>query len=76
MTDQTHDTAGHSDETSGQRHEEILGKTLSELEAVGRAWADHGLRVGAAALETSAQTLSHTANLLQSIASTLGAQKQ
>ncbi len=46
-----------------------LGQTLEELGTVGRIWAGHGLRIGAAALQTSALTLAHTANVLVSLAS-------
>lgn len=53
----------------------IVGQTIEELETVGRAWADHGLRIGAAALQTSALTLAHTANVLVSIATGLNPTK-
>jgi hypothetical protein len=49
----------------------VLSKTLDELELVGRSWADHGLRIGAAALQTSALTLAHTASVLVNIATSL-----
>ncbi len=60
----------HTQYTS-KEHEPVLGQTVVELETVGRVWADHGLRIGAAALQTSAMTLAHTANVLVNIASGL-----
>jgi hypothetical protein len=54
----------------------VVGQTIVELETVGRAWADHGLRIGAAALQTSALTLAHTANVLVNIATGLKPDKK
>lgn len=54
----------------------VVGQTIEELETVGRAWADHGLRIGAAALQTSALTLAHTANVLVNIATGLNPSKK
>jgi hypothetical protein len=65
MENQTQDTA---QDTLNDRAPE-LGQTFEELQTVGRIWAGHGLRIGAAALQTSAATLAHTANVLVSIAS-------
>lgn len=57
-------------------YEPILGQTIDELEFVGRTWADHGLRIGAAALQTSALTLAQTAKVLVSIASGVSPSKR
>jgi len=65
MENQTQNTAH---DTINDRATEI-GQTLEELGTVGRIWAEHGLRIGATALQTSALTLSHTADVLASIAS-------
>ncbi len=65
MENQTPNTAH---DTINDRAPE-LGQTLEELSTVGRIWAGHGLRIGAAALQTSAQTLVHTADVLAFIAS-------
>ena len=56
--------------------EPLLGQTVVELETVGRVWADHGLRIGAADLQTSALTLAHTANVLVNIATGLNPSKK
>lgn len=63
MENQTHQTS----DTFSDRSPE-LGQTLDELGTVGRIWAGHGLRIGAAALQTSALTLAHTASVLVNIA--------
>lgn len=56
--------------TDTPAHDELgLDLAWQELESMGRFWATHGLRTGAAALHTSAATLGSVAGLLGQLAS-------
>ncbi len=53
-----------TDDDRRSRTAETTEKALHGLIEVGRLWAAHGLNVGRAALDTSAQTLRVTSSLL------------
>lgn len=46
----------------------VISNAVDNLFAVGRIWATHGLNIGRAALDTTAETLKVTASTLQSLA--------
>ena len=54
----------------------VLADAIVELSGLGRTWADNGLRIGAAALQTSALSLAHTANALVTLATSLSPDKR
>ena len=54
-------------ESREQEITESLDRALRGLLGIGRLWASHGLAVGRSALETSAQTLRTTAEMLGDI---------
>lgn len=49
---------------------------INNLNDLGRSWATYGLTMGKAALETSANTLQHTAQFLGEVSSKLKVQPE
>ena len=58
-------------ETEQTQPETLFDGMVGDLEGLGRVWANHGLRVGAAAIQTSALSLTSVAGLLVNVAETL-----
>ncbi|MFH2007433.1 MAG: hypothetical protein ABI333_12685 [bacterium] len=57
----------NAEQLSAQSGSLLVG-ALGDLDNIGRLWADHGLRVGAAALQSSALTLVNVAGMLSNLA--------
>ena len=73
----THDETQHETPThhanpfpgnAGEPQPSQLGESLIGLERLGRLWATHGIRMGVAALQTSAVTLTQVASTLATLA--------
>jgi hypothetical protein len=54
-------------------HKSLIDTILNDALDVGSAWAAHGLRAGRSALETTAMTLSKTAQTLERVANEVAA---
>ena len=54
----------------------VLVGALEDLDNIGRLWANHGLRVGAAALHSGALTLVNVAGILGNLALTIKSDQQ
>ena len=75
MTETIETTATEESKKTAQRETEfVIEDAARALVGVGALWARYGLGVGRAALETSAQTLKATSELLRSVSDRLDAQ--
>lgn len=62
--------------TERNETEAVLTTAVDNLLAVGRMWATHGLNIGRAALDTTAETLKVTATTLQTLAERIEAESE
>ena len=58
-----------------QPNTSITEEAIHDLTDLGRMWASHGIRIGVAALQTSAVSLTQVASLLGSVANELNAKR-
>ena len=65
---ETHDQSQLGTEQLGDQTGSLIVGALGDLDNLGRLWANHGLRVGAAALHSSALTLVNVAGMLGNLA--------
>jgi len=65
---ETHDQRQFDPEQAAEQTGSLIVGALGDLDNLGRLWANHGLRVGAAALHSSALTLVNVAGMLGNLA--------